>query len=120
MLENLNLAGQARELARNVQLKSRTDDLWDFEIAPSLTYLGSEACINRLSEAISSYMGHSVNIRLLDNESRELRTVATIEEQKVRTSMSEAERAIDDDPTVQELKERMGARLVEDSIQPIQ
>lgn len=119
-LENLNLAGQTRELARNVQLKSRTDDQWDFEIAPSLTYLGSEACINRLSEAISSHMGHSVNIRLLDNKSKELRTVATIEEQKVRTSMSEAEKAIDDDPTVQELKERMGAHLVEDSIQPIQ
>lgn len=118
--EKLNLAGQARELARNVQFKSRTDDLWDFEIAPNLTFLGSKVCISRLSEAISQHVGHRVNIRILNNESSALRTVATIEEQKMRTSMNDAEKAIEDDPTVRELKEQMGAHLVEDSIQPIQ
>ena len=34
--------------------------------------------------------------------------------------MSEAERAIADDPTVRELEEQMGAVVVEDSIQPLQ
>ena len=32
--------------------------------------------------------------------------------------MSEAEKAINDDPTVKALKEQMGAQMVEDSIQP--
>jgi len=120
LLESLNLSGQARELARNVQLKSRSDDRWDFAIAPALRYLGSENCISRLSEAISDRLGHAVNVRIIDDTSAGLRTAAALEEQKARESMSEAEKAINDDPTVRELKEQMGALLVEESIQPIQ
>lgn len=120
LLEELNLSGQARELARNVQLKARSDDRWDFAIAPALRYLGSENSISRLTEAISSRVGHAVHVRIVDDQSRELQTAAALDEQKVRETMSEAEKAINDDPTVRELKEQMGARLVEDSIQPIQ
>ncbi len=120
LMEDLDLVGQARELARNVQLKSRSEDCWDFEITPSLMYLGSEVCINRLSQAISARVGHTVNIRILDSESTKLRTAAAIEEQKVQNSMNDAEIAINNDPTVRELKEKMGAQIIQDSIQPIQ
>jgi DNA polymerase-3 subunit gamma/tau len=120
LLGDLKLSGQARELARNVQLKARADDHWDFEIAPSLRYLSSDSCLSSLSRAISDRLGHHVNVRIVDNESTELRTAAKLDEQKVRDSMSEAEKAINDDPTVIALKEQMGAELVEDSIQPLQ
>ncbi len=120
LLSELNLSGQARELARNVQLKTRSDDHWDFVIAPSLRYLRSDSCVSSLSQAISDQLGHPVNVRIVDEESTEMRTAAAIEEQKVRERMSEAEKAINDDPTVKALKEQMGAQLVEDSIQPLQ
>ena len=120
LLNQLNLSGQARELARNVQLKARSDDRWDFVIAPSLRYLRSDSCVSSLKQAISDQLGHQVNVRIVDEESTETRTAATIEEQKVRECMSEAEKAINDDPTVKALKEQMGAQLVEDSIQPLQ
>jgi DNA polymerase-3 subunit gamma/tau len=120
LLNSLKLSGQARELARNVQLKTRSDDRWDFAIAPSLRHLGSKSCVSSLSQAISDQLGHPVNVRIVDNETTELRTAAAIEEQKVRQSMSEAEKAINDDPTVKALKDQMGAQLVEDSIQPLQ
>jgi len=120
LLNELKLSGQARELARNVQLKARSDDRWDFVIAPSLRYLRSDSCVSSLKQAISDQLGHQVNVRIVDEESTEMRTAATIEEQKVRESMSEAEKAINDDPTVKALKEQMGAQLVEDSIQPLQ
>jgi len=120
LLSELKLSGQARELARNVQLKTRSDDRWDFVIAPSLRYLRSDSCVSSLRQAISDQLGHQVNVRIVDEESTEIRTAAAIEEQKVRESMSEAEKAINDDPTVKALKEQMGAQLVEDSIQPLQ
>ena len=120
LLKDLNLSGQVRELARNVQLKSRSDDRWEFEIAPALRHLGSAGCVDRLGEAISDQMGHRVSIRIIDQENSELQTAAALEEQRVRDSMSEAEKAINDDPTVKSLKEQMGALLVEDSIQPLQ
>jgi len=120
LLNELNLSGQARELARNVQLKSRSDDRWDFVIAPALRHLGSANCVNRLSQAISDQMGHPVSVRIIDDESARLQTAAALDEQKVRQTMSEAEKAINEDPTVKALKEQMGAQLVEDSIQPLQ
>ncbi|MDX1381692.1 MAG: DNA polymerase III subunit gamma/tau C-terminal domain-containing protein, partial [Xanthomonadales bacterium] len=120
LLDQLDLSGQVRELARNVQLKSRSDDRWDFLIAPALRHLGSTACVTRLSEAISDRMGHPVSVRIFDQDGGELRTAAALEQQQVSRSRSEAERAIRDDPTVRALQEQMGARLVEDSIQPLQ
>jgi DNA polymerase-3 subunit gamma/tau len=121
LLSDLNLSGQVRELARNVQLKSRTEYRWDFVIAPALRHLGSDNCVSRLSEAISDQMGHPVSVRIIDDEkNNRLQTAAAMQEQKIRQTMSEAEKAINDDPTVKELKEQMGATLVEDSIQPLQ
>ena len=120
LLKQLDISGQVRELARNVQLKSRSDDHWDFIIAPALRHLGSAKSVNQLGQAISERVGHSVRVRLLNEEQSEPVTAAALEEQKVRQSMSEAEKAINDDPTVKALKEQMGAQVVEDSIQPLQ
>jgi DNA polymerase-3 subunit gamma/tau len=117
---NLDVTGQARELARNVQLQARTEDRWDFVIAPSLRHLGSETCVNRLGQAISKKMGHPVRIKLVDSEGKDIVTAAALDEQKTRQNMSEAEKAIDNDPTVKALKEELGAHIVEDSIQPLQ
>jgi DNA polymerase-3 subunit gamma/tau len=120
LLETLEIGGQVRELARNVQLKSRTDNRWDFAIAPALRYLGSQNCVDRLGQAISSCVGHPVNVRIIDESDSTLVTAAAIEEQQVRQNMSDAEKAINEDPTVLELKETMGAVVAEDSIQPLQ
>jgi DNA polymerase-3 subunit gamma/tau len=120
LLDQLELSGPVRELARNVQLKTRSDDRWDFVIAPALRHLGSAACVTRLSEAISDRMGHPVRVRLLDQEGGEPLTAAGIEQQQLSRTRSEAEKAIRDDPTVKALQEQMGAELVEDSIQPLQ
>jgi DNA polymerase-3 subunit gamma/tau len=120
LMHDLNLSGPVRELARNVELRSRSDDCWDFEIATALKHLGTSTSVSRLSEAISSQVGHTVNVRLVEKASTELKTAAAIEEQKMRQQMSEAEKSINDDPTVKALKEQMGASVVEDSIQPLQ
>jgi DNA polymerase-3 subunit gamma/tau len=120
LLEQLDLSGQVRELARNVQLQRRSDDRWDFIIAPALRHLGSAACVSRLSEAISDRMGHPVSVRIIENKDSEPLTAAALEQQQLHRNRSEAERAIREDPTVRALQEQMGAQLVDDSIQPLQ
>ena len=117
---HLNITGSARELARNVQLQSRTEDRWEFVIAPSLRHLGSARCVNSLGQAISEKMGHSVRVKLIDGDGQEISTAAALDEQQAHQSMSDAAKAINDDPTVKALKEQLGARIVEDSIQPLQ
>jgi hypothetical protein len=117
---DLEISGQVRELARNVQLQSRSDDRWDFVITSSLKHLGSPNCINRLGQAISQKVGHTVAINLIDSDGKELITAAALDQHKTLQNMSEAEKAINEDPTVKALKEQLGARIVEDSIQPLQ
>ncbi len=116
----LEISGQVRELARNVHLKSRADDRWDFVITPSLKHLGSQNCINRLGQAISQKVGHAVVINLINSDTTELITAAELDRHKNLQNMNEAQKAINDDPTVKALKEQLGARIVEDSIQPLQ
>jgi DNA polymerase-3 subunit gamma/tau len=120
MQADLEISGQVRELARNVQLQSRSEDRWDFVITSSLKHLGSPNCINRLGQAISQKVGHTVAIKLVDGDGTELITAAALDKQKSLQNMSEAEKSINDDPTVKALKEQLGARVVEDSIQPLQ
>jgi DNA polymerase-3 subunit gamma/tau len=117
---DLEISGQVRELARNVQLQSRSDDRWNFVITSSLKHLGSPNCINRLGQAISQKVGHAVAINLIDSDGKELVTAAALDQHKTLQNMSEAEKAINEDPTVKALKEQLGARIVEDSIQPLQ
>lgn len=120
LARQLDLKGSVRELARNVHLRSRNDDQWEFVIAHSLKHLGSEACVNRLRQAISEQLGHPIMVRLIDSEEPGLPTAAKLEEQQLHSSRSDAERAITEDPTVQSLKDQFSARILKDSIQPLQ
>lgn len=116
----LELSGQVRELARNLQLKSRQDDRWEFVIAHSLRHLGSAACVDRLSRALSEQLGHAVSVCLVDSDELPLKTAASLEEQHLRIKMTDAEIAIDQDPTVRALREEMGATVIHETIQPLQ
>ena len=65
-------------------------------------------------------MGHPVRVRIIEKEDDDLLTAAALERQQVSHNRSEAEKAIQDDPTVLALQEEMGAQLLDDSIQPLQ
>ena len=120
MARELDLKGSVRELARNVHLRSRSSDQWEFVIAHSLRHLGSESCVDRLRQAISERLGHPVMVRLTDSDEVGLPTAAKLEQQQLHTKLSDAERAINEDPNVQALKDQFGARILTDSIQPLQ
>ena len=117
---SLKLSGPVRELARNVHLRSRSEDRWEFAIAASLRHLGSATCVDRLSQALSDQLGHAVMVRLIDDEGADLHTQAKLDEQQLNIRMTDAERAINEDPVIKSLKERFGARVIENSIQPVQ
>jgi len=59
-------------------------------------------------------------VRIIDEEDSDLLTAAALEQQRVHRNRSEAEKAIRDDPTVRALQDEMGAKLLDDSIQPLQ
>jgi len=120
LIDRLALTGQVRELARHIELQSRDENRWTFVIAPALRHLGSRICISRLEQALSAELDRELRIRIVEDGQAPVRTVAAAEQQQQREAMSDAEKAITEDPTVQTLKEKMGARVVDDSIRPVQ
>ncbi|MBT8041263.1 MAG: DNA polymerase III subunit gamma/tau [Gammaproteobacteria bacterium] len=116
----LEVNGQVRELARNIELKSRDGNVWTFVIVEALKHLGSKACQSRLERALGNLMGQDITVRLVEERAAPERTAAATEQEQVKQNQSDAERAIDEDPNVRELKDKMGARVIDDSIQPIQ
>jgi DNA polymerase-3 subunit gamma/tau len=119
LLGQLKLSGPVRELARNITLESRAGETWRFLIPESVSHLGSAAVLDGLRNELSSQLGQPVNLAL-HTAGEPLVTAASISQNAELKRRSEAELAIDSDPTVRSLKERFGARVLEDSIQPLQ
>jgi DNA polymerase-3 subunit gamma/tau len=116
---SLDLSGAVREFARNLQFESADEDRWRFLVPDTLQHLGSRSVVQSLQSALSSRLGHAVMLDL-HTASEPVKSVAAATERAEINLMSEAERAIDQDSTVQEIKEKFGAKIIPDSIQPIQ
>jgi DNA polymerase-3 subunit gamma/tau len=116
---SLELSGAARELARNLQLESAGQVRWKFLVPDTMRHLGSESVVQNLQSALSARLGHAVMLDL-HTASEPVKSVAAAAERTQVNRMSEAERAIDEDLTVQEIKQKFGAKIVPDSVQPLQ
>ncbi|HEY5774776.1 MAG TPA: DNA polymerase III subunit gamma/tau [Xanthomonadales bacterium] len=115
----LELSGAAREFARQIQLESVAENCWRFLVPDTLHHLGSESVVKSLGSALSNHLGHPVKLDL-HQASEPVKSVAAAQTQAEVKRMSEAERAIEEDATVQEIKKEFGAKIMPDSIQPIQ
>ena len=115
----LGLGGAAREFARNLQLESADEQRWKFLVPDTLENLGSKSVVQSLQSALSSHLGHEVRLDL-HTATGSVKSVAAAKVSAEVNRMSEAERAIDEDSTVQDIKEKFGAKIVPDSIQPLQ
>jgi DNA polymerase-3 subunit gamma/tau len=116
---SLKLSGAAREFARNLQFESADDKRWKFLVPDTLQNLGSKSVVQNLQSALSTHLGHAVMLDL-HTASKPLKSVAAASERAEVNRVSEAERAIDEDSTVQEIKKKFGAKIIPDSIQPLQ
>ncbi len=117
--DRLGLSGAVREFARQIQLESIDKNRWKFLVPDSLRQLGSKSVVQSLKTALSSHLGQEVMLDL-HGASEPIQSVAAAATRAEVKRMSDAERAIEEDPTVQEIKQEFGAKIVPDSIQPIQ
>jgi DNA polymerase-3 subunit gamma/tau len=116
---SLKLSGAVREFARNLQLESTDKQRWTFLVPDTLRHLGSESVVESLQTALSTRLGYQVML-YLHTASEPVKSVATATEHAEINRMSEAERAINEDPTVRDIKSEFDAKIVPDSIQPMQ
>ena len=119
MQEGLSLTGAAREFARNIQLESNGDNRWRYLVPETLKSLGTESVLRDLRSALSEHLGEQVTLEV-HTATGPVKSVAAEVERNEISKMTDAERSIDEDPTVQELKSRFDAKIIPDSIQPLQ
>jgi len=115
----LGLSGAAREFARNLQLESADDKCWRFLVPDTLEHLGSKSVVQSLQSVLSSHLGHEVRLDL-HTATGPVKSVAAAKVSAEVNRMGEAQRAINEDSTVQDIKEKFGAKIIPDSIQPLQ
>ena len=115
----LSLSGPVKELARNLELESREGSQWRFLIPETVMHLGSKPMVQKLEAALSSQIGEPVALAV-HQATEPVASAAAVTEQAAVERRSDAERSIDEDPTVQSLQEQMGAKIIEDSVQPLQ
>lgn len=115
---SLGLTGAAREFARNLRLESTDDKCWRFLVPDTLEQMGSEIVVQSLKSALAARLGYPVRLDL-HTAKQPVKSVAAAVERAEVNRMTDAERAIDEDPTVQEIKTKFGAQVVPESIQPL-
>jgi len=116
-LGRCELKGPARVLAEHAGFAGSGDDVLQLSLAEDDELLNKPALVNEIAQALAPSFGAPPTIRFersdRSGESLRQRTERVRDERQVA-----AEQAFMDDPEVQRLIERHGARVVPDSIRP--
>jgi len=118
MIEALSLHGIARELAANCSLRAREGDVFHLMVAPAHASLRNARLEQRLQEALSVHLGKSVKL-VFTVAAPEGQTPALIKERVNQDRLRAAQDAIAQDSNVKTLQELFEARVVPESVQPV-
>ncbi len=118
LIEALRLHGIARELAVNCSLKSRDGDVFHLVIAPVHASLRNARLEQRLQESLSTHLGKPVKL-VFSIAAPEAETPALMKERVSQDRLRAAQEAIAQDGNVKTLQEMFEARVVPESVQPV-
>jgi DNA polymerase-3 subunit gamma/tau len=115
LVQKLPLAGGAKELARNSELKNQSDGMFELVVQKSMTHLTGESYKEKLQAALSAHFGKPVKVQVAPGETRGV-TAAAIETAEKGVRQAEAARAVKGDNFVQELVNLFDGRVVDSTI----
>lgn len=118
LIEALRLHGIARELAVNCSLKSRDGDVFHLVIAPVHASLRNARLEQRLQESLSTHLNKPVKL-VFSIAAPEAETPALMKERVSQDRLRAAQEAIAQDGNVKTLQEMFEARVVPESVQPV-
>ena len=118
LIEQLPLQGVVRALANNCALIRRVDNVFHLALAPGHASLRNVRVEERLQEALSAHLGEKVKLAFTVAQSA-AETPAALQERASQDRLRAAQEAIAQDSHVQSLQEMFGARVVPDSVRPL-
>jgi DNA polymerase-3 subunit gamma/tau len=112
----LNLSGMAKMLAQHSALQQFDGKRIEFSVPEEHKHLMEKVYQERVSAAISDYLGKAVDVSFSRGEGL---TPAKVEIGQKRERQMEAVASIEQDPVVRNLVDNFDAKLIESSIKPI-
>ncbi|WP_419587254.1 DNA polymerase III subunit gamma/tau C-terminal domain-containing protein, partial [Thiolapillus sp.] len=114
-LPRLGLGGISSQLAAHCTVKSWQDDLLLLTLNPTGGALAGAMPRQKLQEALESYLGRSIQMKIEVAETVE-ETPAQVAERRLQEKQSVAVNAMREDPVVKTLEEDFDGELLVDSI----
>lgn len=118
LLKRLPITPITREFAANLLLIGREADCWQFAIAPDKTALHTPRQEQFLAQALSTYFGRKLELRIR-SQGGFLDTPAAAAAAQREAAKQAAIEAANSDPVILRLQERLGAMVIPGSIHPL-
>ena len=120
LIEQAGLRGPFGLLAQNAVLRERDGQTLVLALQPAHMNLAVEPMVSQMEERIGQVLGERIRLRFVgSNQEAVTQTPAARAAQARDTAQAAAEQAIEGDPLVQSLKREFGARVVPQSVKPL-
>jgi len=120
LIAQAGLRGPLGMLAQNAVLRGREGQTLVLALDAVHMHMAVEPMVSQMAERIGQALGESIRLRFVTSEQGvAAQTPAARAAQAREVAQSTAEQAIEDDPLVQSLKRDFGARVVPQSVKPI-
>ena len=118
LFSQLQLSGAARMLAEQCHLIKQTTDAIELGLNPKHKALLQDAMQRRMSEALNSHFGRPMQLTITLAKTN-VETPADVEVRKAKQQQLNAEQAIYNDDKVQQIIKTFDAKIIKDSIKPV-
>ncbi|OOG42351.1 DNA polymerase III subunit gamma/tau [Rhodanobacter sp. C06] len=120
LIEQAGLRGPFSVLAQNAVLRERDGNTLVLALQPAHMGMAVEPMVSQMEERISQALGERIKLRFVDiDKTAATATPAARATQARNTAQAAAEQSIEDDPFVQSMKRDFGARVVPQSVKPL-
>lgn len=115
----LPVSGMTGNIAANCTLISTEGDHWLLHLDPAQGALFNTTQQRRLNEALNQHLGRNIGLTI-ELQRPEQETPAQAAARKRAERQHEAEVSIEQDPLIQQMIQRFGASVRQDTIEPVQ
>jgi DNA polymerase III subunit gamma/tau len=117
LVSDSGLSGPSRQLAANAAFLGHTRGVLRLALAPGFEYLNSERSIGDLAQALAAALGGAPKI-VIETGRADVETLHERANRQQGERQGAAEQVFMNDPSVRQLIDQHGARVVPDSIRP--
>jgi len=115
LVQQLPLSGGPKELARNSELRSHDNGVFDLVVQKAMGHLAGDSYREKLQSALAAHLGGTVKVRVTPGELRGA-TASAIDAADRGARQAQATRAVKGDSFVQDLVNLFDGRVVDSTI----